>query len=282
MADQAELKKLVKQLQGTSQESVILSLLTTLKKDFVVNESILRETKAGLAVGKLRTHASKSVADAAKDIVKKWKNDVDKAKAGGATAKKPSTPTTPVAAPPKQAAERSAKKDLGGAKVTHDSTRDKCIDLIYDGICAGSSLPNDKLLSTSSAVEAAVYAAHGRSTSAEYKARIRTLYMNLKAKNNPKLKVAVASGEISAEKFATMSNEEMASEERKAEDKAIRELNLFKSLAAGDQQAETDGFQCGRCKQRKTVYRQAQTRSADEPMTTFVTCTNCGNKWKFS
>lgn len=24
-----------------------------------------------------------------------------------------------------------------------------------------------------------------------------------------------------------------------------------------------------------------QTRSADEPMTTFVTCTNCGNKWKF-
>ncbi len=74
----------------------------------------------------------------------------------------------------------------------------------------------------------------------------------------------------------------MASEERKAEDKAIREQNLFKSLAAGDQQAETDGFQCGRCKQRKTVYRQAQTRSADEPMTTFVTCTNCGHKWKFS
>lgn len=59
----------------------------------------------------------------------------------------------------------------------------------------------------------------------------------------------------------------MASEERKAADSKIREDNLFASLGAGEQQAETDAFQCGRCKQRKCRYRQAQTRSADEPMT---------------
>ena len=59
----------------------------------------------------------------------------------------------------------------------------------------------------------------------------------------------------------------MASEERKAADKAIQEENLHKSLGAEEQQAETDAFQCGKCKQRKTRYRQAQTRSADEPMT---------------
>jgi transcription elongation factor S-II len=29
------------------------------------------------------------------------------------------------------------------------------------------------------------------------------------------------------------------------------------------------------------LLQQMQTRSADEPMTTFVTCVNCGNKWKF-
>jgi transcription elongation factor S-II len=39
-------------------------------------------------------------------------------------------------------------------------------------------------------------------------------------------------------------------------------------------------FQCRRCKSRKTVYHQLQTRAADEPMTTFVTCTACQRRWK--
>lgn len=39
-------------------------------------------------------------------------------------------------------------------------------------------------------------------------------------------------------------------------------------------------FKCGKCKSVKTTYYQMQTRSADEPMTTFVTCTGCGNRWK--
>lgn len=41
----------------------------------------------------------------------------------------------------------------------------------------------------------------------------------------------------------------MASEERQAADKKIREENLFKTLGAEEVQAETDAFQCGRCKQ---------------------------------
>lgn len=40
-------------------------------------------------------------------------------------------------------------------------------------------------------------------------------------------------------------------------------------------------FRCGKCKTYKTSYYQMQTRSADEPMTTFVTCHNCNNRWKF-
>lgn len=41
----------------------------------------------------------------------------------------------------------------------------------------------------------------------------------------------------------------MASEERKAADNKIKEQNFQKSLGAGEQAAETDAFQCGRCKQ---------------------------------
>jgi transcription elongation factor S-II len=39
-------------------------------------------------------------------------------------------------------------------------------------------------------------------------------------------------------------------------------------------------FTCGKCKSKKTTYYQMQTRSADEPMTTFVTCINCDKRWK--
>jgi len=39
-------------------------------------------------------------------------------------------------------------------------------------------------------------------------------------------------------------------------------------------------FTCSKCKSRKTTYYQLQTRSADEPMTTFVSCLNCNRNWK--
>jgi DNA-directed RNA polymerase subunit M/transcription elongation factor TFIIS len=43
----------------------------------------------------------------------------------------------------------------------------------------------------------------------------------------------------------------------------------------------TEGiFTCGRCKSNKTTYYQMQTRSADESLTTFVTCLKCNNRWK--
>ncbi len=39
---------------------------------------------------------------------------------------------------------------------------------------------------------------------------------------------------------------------------------------------------CTRCKKKsKCDYYQMQTRSADEPMTTFVNCLECGKHWKF-
>ena len=47
----------------------------------------------------------------------------------------------------------------------------------------------------------------------------------------------------------------------------------------------TDNFTCYKCAANNEVsnrctYYQLQTRSADEPMTTFVTCLNCGSRWK--
>lgn len=48
-----------------------------------------------------------------------------------------------------------------------------------------------------------------------------------------------------------------------------------------DNNEVTDGiFQCRQCGSKKTTYYSLQTRSADEPMTNFITCVNCKHRWK--
>ena len=62
------------------------------------------------------------------------------------------------------------------------------------------------------------------------------------------------------------------------EDRIIKDLR--KAYLAKENQNQEGFFTCNRCKTKKTTYYQLQTRSADEPMTTFVSCLNCGRNWK--
>lgn len=51
-------------------------------------------------------------------------------------------------------------------------------------------------------------------------------------------------------------------------------------LLEGNTEGATDQFRCNRCGKRKCTYYEMQTRSADEPMTIFVRCVNCGKQWR--
>lgn len=66
-----------------------------------------------------------------------------------------------------------------------------------------------------------------------------------------------------------------AKEEKRVHDAHIQAIN------AEEKESYIGMFKCGKCKSMKTTYYQMQTRSADEPMTTFVNCMNCNNRWKF-
>jgi len=60
--------------------------------------------------------------------------------------------------------------------------------------------------------------------------------------------------------------------------------NRMKDVMREKSRAQADDyegmFKCGKCKSTKTRYYQLQTRSADEPMTTYVTCISCNSHWK--
>jgi hypothetical protein len=57
-------------------------------------------------------------------------------------------------------------------------------------------------------------------------------------------------------------------------------LRREQRILEGNMSMATDRFRCSQCKEKKCSYYELQTRSADEPMTIFVKCLNCGKQWK--
>jgi transcription elongation factor S-II len=108
-----------------------------------------------------------------------------------------------------------------------------------------------------------------------YLDKLRSIYANLK---NPALIAKITNKTLKPHEVAFMTHQEIVPEkwERLLSDKKIREENIY----APKIEASTDGFTCRKCKSKECSYYQLQTRSADEPMTTFVTCITCGNRWK--
>lgn len=138
---------------------------------------------------------------------------------------------------------------------------------------------DDNIQTCAIEIETALYEEFSGKTDAAYKTKFRAKYLNLK--RNADLRSNLLSGDLTPTAFVSMTSGEMASEEQRQRDLALQRQNLLNAQHAKDTQAETDQFKCSKCKQRRCKYYQLQTRSADEPMTTFVTCVNCNNRWKF-
>lgn len=65
-----------------------------------------------------------------------------------------------------------------------------------------------------------------------------------------------------------------------ANSKALDMVDPSRLISKQDLVHDDGLFTCGKCKSKKTTYTQYQTRSADEPMTTYILCVNCGKRWK--
>lgn len=109
-----------------------------------------------------------------------------------------------------------------------------------------------------------------------YKNKLRSVSTNLS--KTPKLIQDIADDKTLAKKFASLTHMDMVPS---LWSDIIQQLK-FANQAKLETTVEsmTDAFECRKCHSRKTTYYQLQTRCADEPMTVFVTCLECGSRWK--
>jgi DNA-directed RNA polymerase subunit M/transcription elongation factor TFIIS len=108
-----------------------------------------------------------------------------------------------------------------------------------------------------------------------YRGRCIQFYENAKQGWVPRL----LSDETTPEHFAELSVIDLNPKRWKARVEAQIEKDKHLYTHSG---SASIYFYCSGCKRKsKCDYYQMQTRSADEPMTTFVTCLECDRRWKF-
>ena len=264
-----------------------------------VDLEILSKTLIGTVVSKFKTHGT--LGPLAKNLVKKWK----KAARGAADS---STPTStkkeargdvhastdnskgdPISVSPPEWDELPPLRQ-NIVKKLHSLLELSRTEMVEAGVSREAF--QDMSVSCATEIELAIQHKHGNDR-AGYGDKSRSLCFNMK--KNSELRSNLLMGSISADELVVMSSEDLATsaktEARNAEVKKLRDSRLL------DWEQQNEGkinemcgikgdllqaslFTCGRCKSVKTTSTQKQTRSADEPMTVFVLCLNCGKRWK--
>ena len=113
-----------------------------------------------------------------------------------------------------------------------------------------------------------------------YLSKIRSIYLNISDSyiKNKNFKKKILSKKIDIENIANLSSYDIFPENwKELIDEKMKKDKLKYELKP---EAMTDVFKCRKCNSRSCSYYEVQTRSADEPMTQFINCLNCGNRWR--
>ena len=257
--------------------------------DCDITFQVLSDTLVGTVVSKYKPH--NQLGNMAKQLVKKWKK----------LAKQSAAAAPPVA---RLDSTASASSEVIKSEIQEWSdlppVRQKMCDKLHstlelskpDLTELNADAVSELCVSRSSEVESAIQTKFPNNPHS-YVDKARSLCFNLT--KNSLLREQVLLGRVSATQLVNMTSEELAPREE-AQARAAQVARLRDSRRLDWEQAnegkinEMCGikgdllsaslFTCGRCKSTKTTSTQKQTRSADEPMTVFVLCMNCGKRWK--
>ena len=147
-------KAIAKAVQEGEPSASILKLLNDLKAGVHATEDLLRSTRIGVTINRLRQHKDPAVQKLATELVSKWRDEVKKKQppkkdgvakvaANGGAASSPAPPPSGTSSPaPIQAKKkhdvpaekRNHKTDNVKYQVTGNEARDNCVRLMYDGL----------------------------------------------------------------------------------------------------------------------------------------------------
>ncbi|XP_046632895.1 transcription elongation factor S-II-like isoform X1 [Daphnia pulicaria] len=290
---QKKLDKIVKEELGQDEALDYLKAL----KDLPINLAVLTSTRIGMTVNAIRKKSENDeVNNLTKALIKKWKKLLPDS--GSANPKEGTKEEGKVSEktkePPKETPSKESSKDKKGSSssvqssfpalpsTTTDSVRLKCREMLCaaikgDGVAVDGGGDPEYLAQM---LEECIYK-ECRNTDMKYKNRVRSRVSNLKDARNPNLRLNFLCGQVSPARLSNMTSEEMASDDMKDIRQKFTKESINDAQLATVQGTQTDLLKCGKCGKRNCTYNQIQTRSADEPMTTFVLCNTCGNRWKF-
>lgn len=308
--DVLRIKKKLEKMIKTSQIDVAMSIdmLNTLKK-LPVDLEVLKNTGIGVSLNNLRKNVqSEELGSLAKALLKNWKklvsDETSQQQNSASSPKSPNSNSNDSTSSPQAAANNSQsstnginktpsstnKKEIHNKTVklactsTSDPVRQKSRQLMAQSLELVETIENGCDLydcnDLAAQIEEQIFQEF-KNTDLKYKNRIRSRIANLKDPKNPKLRESVRLGLISAERLAKMTPEEMASDELKQLRAKFTKESINDHQMARTEGAKTSLLKCGKCKSNNVTYTQMQTRSADEPMTTFAFCQECGHRWKF-
>ncbi|XP_060788008.1 transcription elongation factor A protein 1 [Neoarius graeffei] len=305
--EEEEVIRIAKKIDKLAQKkngSGALELLKELKNVPMTLE-LLQSTRIGMSVNAIRKQSTdEEVTSLAKSLIKSWKKLLDEPPGGDKPSEeKKKEPAAPVMSQsqgsPEPREESSSSNSSSKSEAvdmmptthmstfprapgTSDSVRLKCREMLSSALQTGDDhitigADCDEL---GAQIEECIFLEF-KNTDMKYKNRVRSRISNLKDVKNPNLRRNVLCGNVPPDRIAKMTAEEMASDELKEMRKNMTKEAIRDHQMAKTGGTQTDLFTCGRCKKNKCTYTQVQTRSADEPMTTFVFCNECGNRWKF-
>ncbi|XP_055022422.1 transcription elongation factor A protein 2 [Boleophthalmus pectinirostris] len=299
MAKDAEVERIAKKLDKMVHKKNTDGALDLLQelKNIKMSLETLQSTRVGMSVNAVRKLSSdEEVQTLAKGLIKSWKKLIDGAEKkseekemkpeplvrSSSTCKDSGHEKSHKAEEPQTPSASSRMTSFPPAPVTSDSVRNKCRELLVSALQTDGDYKSYGVdcAHLAAQIEDQIYQEF-KSTDTKYKSRLRSRISNLKDQKNPDLRRNVLCGHIGPQRIASMSAEEMASAELKQMRETLTKESIREHQLSRVGGTETDMFVCSKCKGNNCTYNQVQTRSADEPMTTFVVCNNCGHRWKF-